>query len=333
MCLEGEDMQDTYEREINYLRVSVTDRCNLRCVYCMPPEGVQLAPHSEVLSLEEIETIVRAAAATGIKKIRLTGGEPLVRKGLCDLVKRIAKIPGIDDIALTTNGLLLPVCAESLKEAGLKRVNISLDTLRVDRYRKITRGGDLSAACEGIQSALDAGLHPVKLNAVVIRGFNDDEVIAMACLTLNRPLHVRFIELMPVGTSDSWAAERFVPTNEIINTINARLGQLHPAKQPAGGGPAKYYRLKDAEGTIGFITAMSDHFCHKCNRLRLTATGGLRPCLYDEREIDLKTLLRRGAGIGDIVRLIKEAVAMKPDRHHMLEGWQDSRRVMSQLGG
>jgi len=326
-------MQDTYRREINYLRVSVTDRCNLRCIYCMPPEGVRWTPHSEILRLEEIETIVRAAALTGIKKIRLTGGEPLVRKGLEGLVRQISNIPGIDDIALTTNGLLMTACAGKLKEAGLRRVNISLDTLKEDRYRQITRIGDLSAAWEGIQSALDAGLHPVKLNTVVIRGFNDDEVAAMARLTLDRPLHVRFIELMPVGSSDSWAAGRFVPAGEIMDAISVGLGRLHPAKQPAGGGPAKYYRLKDAQGTIGFITAMSDHFCHKCNRLRLTATGGLRPCLYDEREIDLKNPLRQGAGLREIINLITDAVAIKPVQHHMLDGWQDERRVMSQLGG
>lgn len=326
-------MQDTYQREINYLRVSVTDRCNLRCIYCMPSEGVQSAPHEEILRLEEIETIVRAAALIGVKKIRLTGGEPLVRRGLEDLVRRISGIPGIDDITLTTNGLLLPSRAGALKEAGVKRVNISLDTLRADRYREITRGGDLSGVWEGIQSALDAGLHPVKLNTVVIRGFNDDEVVAMARLTLKRPLHIRFIELMPIGANNSWAAGRFVPAGEIMAQINTRVGQLLPAKQLTGGGPAKYYRLKDAEGTVGFITSMSEHFCHSCNRLRLTSGGGLRPCLYDGREIDLKNPVREGAGIKEIAGLIMDAVALKPDRHHMLEGWRDGRRVMSQIGG
>lgn len=326
-------MQDTYQREINYLRVSVTDRCNLRCVYCMPSEGVQSAPPEAILRLEEIEAIVRAAALTGVKKIRLTGGEPLVRKGLEDLVRRISGIPGIDDITLTTNGLLLPSRAEALREAGVKRVNISLDTLRADRYREITRGGDLSGAWAGIQSALDTGLHPVKLNTVVIRGFNDDEVVAMARLTQKRPLHIRFIELMPIGSSNSWAAGRFVPAEEIMALISSKLGQLLPAKKPEGGGPAKYYHLKDAEGTVGFITSMSEHFCQNCNRLRLTSGGGLRPCLYDGREIDLKTPLREGAGTKEIADLIMDAVALKPDRHHMLEGWRDGRRVMSQIGG
>jgi len=305
----------------------------LRCVYCMPPEGVQWTPHNEILRLEEIETIVRAAALTGIRKIRLTGGEPLVRKGLEKLVGQISKIPGIDDIALTTNGLLMKACAGTLKKAGLKRVNISLDTLKKDRYREITRIGDLSAAWEGIQAALDGGLHPVKLNTVVMRGFNDDEVADLARLTLDKPLHVRFIELMPIGSSDSWATGRFVPAGEIMDAISVKLGRLCPAKQPAGGGPARYYHLQDAQGTIGFITAMSDHFCYKCNRLRLTATGGLRPCLYDEREIDLKNPLRQGAGLKEIVNLFTDAIAIKPLRHHLLDGWQDDRRVMSQLGG
>ncbi|BAF60804.1 MAG: GTP 3',8-cyclase MoaA [Pelotomaculum sp.] len=325
-------MQDTYQREINYLRISVTDRCNLRCVYCMPEEGVRSLPHGEILRLEEIETVVRAAALTGVKKIRLTGGEPLVRKGLEELVRRVSGIPGIDDIALTTNGLLLPSRAKALKEAGVKRVNVSLDTLRADRYAEITRGGNLAGAWEGIQSALDAGLHPVKLNTVIIRGFNEDEVVAMAMLTINRPLHVRFIELMPIGSSSSWAAGRYVPAAEVMDAISAKLGPLVPARQPAGGGPAKYYRLKDAAGTVGFITSMSEHFCHRCNRLRLTASGGLRPCLYDGREIDLKAPLREGAGTREIAALIMEAIALKPDRHHMLEGWRD-RRQMSQIGG
>lgn len=326
-------MHDAYQREINYLRVSVTDRCNLRCVYCMPPEGVQFAPHEDILRFEEIVTIIRAAAHIGVRKIRLTGGEPLVRKDLESLVRCISKISGIDDITLTTNGLLLPSQAGVLKEAGLKRVNISLDTLMADRYREITRGGDLSRAWEGIMSALDAGLHPVKINTVVIRGFNEDEVVSMARLTLNRPLHVRFIELMPIGSSNSWTVGRFVSAEKIKSVINSRLGQLLPTEQPEGGGPAKYYRFKDAEGTVGFITSMSEHFCHKCNRLRLTAAGGLRPCLYDEREIGLKRPLREGAGIKEIVNLIEDAIALKPDRHHMLEGWRDKRRVMSQLGG
>ncbi|MCG9967665.1 GTP 3',8-cyclase MoaA [Pelotomaculum terephthalicicum JT] len=325
-------MRDKYQREINYLRVSVTDRCNLRCVYCMPPEGVKFVPHKEILSFEEIEVVIRAAAYIGVKKVRLTGGEPLVRRGVERLVGRISNIPGIDDIALTTNGLILPKYAEVLKEAGLRRVNISLDTLDSDRYHEFTRYGKLSRVWEGIISALDAGFHPVKLNTVVIRGFNDDEVVDIARLTMEKPLHVRFIEIMPIGSSNSWVTGRFVPAEEIMSRIGAKLGQLIPAKIPEGSGPAKYYRLEGAQGTVGFITSMSDHFCSNCNRLRLTSTGSLRPCLYDRCEIDLRTPLRDGAGIKEIAGLIRKAVSLKADRHHMLDGWQD-KRVMSQIGG
>lgn len=326
-------MRDTYQRDINYLRVSITDRCNLRCVYCMPAEGVKAIPHDEILRLEEIETLVKAASIIGVKKIRLTGGEPLVRLGLEDLVSSISNIPGIDDITLTTNALLLPGRAAALKEAGIKRVNISLDTLRADRYREITRCGDLATVWTGINAALEAGLHPVKLNTVVMRGFNDDEVVAMARLTLNRPLHVRFIEVMPIGSASSWTNGRFVPTEEVMAQISSKLGTLLPAKISSGDGPAKYYKLKDAKGTIGFITSMSEHFCQSCNRLRLTANGALRPCLYDSREVDLKTPLRAGASLNEIADLFMDAIALKPDRHHMLEGWRDKSRVMSQIGG
>lgn len=326
-------MQDTYRREVNYLRVSVTDRCNLRCVYCMPPDGVESALHGDILSFEEIVTVIRAAAAIGVKKVRLTGGEPLVRRGITELVRLISSVPGIDDVALTTNGLLLPPLAGKLKEAGLKRVNISLDTLRADRYREITRIGHLDGAWAGIHAALEVGLNPVKLNTVIIRNFNDDEVVALARLTLNLPLHLRFIELMPIGPTSQWASGKFVPAGEIAGVITSRLGSLEPAKQPSGGGPAKYYRLREATGTIGFITSMSDHFCERCNRLRLTAGGALRPCLYDRKEIDLRTPLRGGASVAEIARIVEDAVIMKPDRHHLAEGWQDKLRAMSQIGG
>jgi len=325
-------VRDAYRREINYLRVSVTDRCNLRCVYCMPPEGVKPASHSEILSFEEIEKVVRAAAVIGVRKVRLTGGEPLVRRGIEELVRQLAAVPGIDDLALTTNGLLLPEKARLLKEAGLRRVNISLDSLVPERYREITRGGDLAGALAGVQAALEEGLHPVKINTVVIRGFNEDEVVEMARLTLKQPLHIRFIELMPIGPSGSWAAGRYVAAADIMSAVARELGRLVPAREPAGGGPAKYYRLEGAVGTVGFITSMSEHFCARCNRLRLTSSGGLRPCLYDGREFDLRTPLRRGAGMEEIAGLIEAAVAAKPDRHHLLEGWRD-KRVMSQLGG
>ncbi|MFZ5633822.1 MAG: GTP 3',8-cyclase MoaA [Bacillota bacterium] len=326
-------MQDTYHREINYLRVSVTDRCNLRCVYCMPPEGVKLVPHDQILRNEEIARLVEAAALAGIKKVRLTGGEPLVRKGLVELVAAIGAIPGIDDIALTTNGLLLPEMGGELKRAGLRRVNISLDTLDPGLFRFITGSGDLKQVWKGIEAALELGLHPVKINTVVMRGFNHHEIGDLAGLTLNHPLHVRFIELMPVGASDSWALDRHVPTPEVREIIEAGLGELEDAHRPPGNGPARYYRLPGAPGTIGFISAVSDHFCRRCNRLRLTAEGMIRPCLYSGREIDIKTPLRRGAGNSELAGLFAQAVKQKPDRHHIHGGWQDKKRIMSQIGG
>ena len=325
-------MLDNYQRELNYLRISVIDRCNLRCVYCMPPEGVVFVPHDQVLRIEEIVTIAQAATAIGVKKIRLTGGEPLLRRGLVELIERLNQIPEINDIALTTNGLLLPSLAERLKEAGLRRVNISLDTLREDRYREITRGGALAQAWEGINTALAYGFHPVKLNTVVMRGFNHDEVVDLARLTIEQPLHIRFIELMPVGQDLDYTASRFVAAQTVSAQISAQLGELKPAQKPEGSGPAKYFRLADAAGTIGFITSISEHFCHECNRLRLTSTGYLRPCLYGSNEVDLKTPLRQGADVAELAQLIKEAVRQKIDRHHMLEGWQDQ-RMMSQIGG
>lgn len=326
-------MQDGFRREINYLRVSVTDRCNLRCVYCMPSRGVKLLPHGEILRNEEIETIVRAAALVGIRKVRLTGGEPLVRRGLVELVRAIFSIPEIDDLALSTNGILLAENAALLKEAGLKRVNISLDTLKPDRYRSITRYGDFSAVWRGINAALEVGLHPVKLNTVVMRGLNDDEVVDMARLTLDYPLHVRFIELMSIGTASPWASENYVSSAEIAGLISRELGDLEEVRKPTGSGPARYYRLPSARGTVGFISAVSDHFCSTCNRLRLTARGGLRPCLFDDREIDIKTPLRKGATLEEIAGLFRLAVRSKPVGQDAVDRWNEEAGGMSKIGG
>ena len=324
---------DAFNRPISYLRVSVTDRCNLRCVYCMPPEGVPWRSHEEVLRYEEIETVVRAAAELGISKVRLTGGEPLVRKGLVDLVAMLARIPGIDDLTMTSNGTLLASYAEELKAAGLKRVNISLDTLKPERFRRITRLGELSDTLEGIAAAKEAGLVPVKINVVVIRGLNDDEVVDFARLTSAPDWHVRFIEVMPLGDNANWAENGYVPMDRVRERIERELGELKPARLGAGGGPARYYRLPGAQGTIGFITPISEHFCYQCNRLRLTADGKLRPCLLSDYEIDLRTPLRQGATIEEIKRLIVEAVRAKPERHHLSEGVLPHERTMSEIGG
>jgi len=328
-------LKDNYLREINYLRVSITDRCNLRCIYCMPAGGVEkLWPHEDILRNEELVSIIAAAASqAGIRKIRLTGGEPLIRRGLVDLVAAIRDIPGIDDIALTTNGILLPNMGKELKEAGLQRVNISLDTLDPALFRHLTRNGDLEQVWRGIENALEQGFSPVKINTVVMKGYNDHEIGELAALTVKYPLHVRFIELMPVGASNSWAGDRHVPVSRIKEIIEAGLGSMESAYQPTGNGPARYYRLSGAPGTIGFISPVSDHFCKTCNRLRLTAEGMIRPCLYSGWEIDIKGLLRKGATDTELGEVFRQAIGRKPDRHCISAGWQDDKKVMSQIGG
>jgi cyclic pyranopterin phosphate synthase len=325
-------MLDGFKRNINYLRISVTDRCNLRCVYCMPPSGVKQMPHEEVLTLEEIYQLVQAATLLGIRKVRLTGGEPLVRLGIVDLVEKINSLPEIDDISMTTNGILLKKMGKDLKKAGLKRVNISLDSMHADTFKEITRNGELKQVMAGIEEALSLGLEPVKLNTVVVRGVNLHEVVDFARWTKEAPIHVRFIELMPIGTSSPWAEDCYVPAQEIKDIIDDKLGNLLEENKLTGSGPAKYYRLANAPGTVGFITAMSDHFCGNCNRLRLTANGQLRPCLFDKREVDVKSALRMGKTTMELAKIIAQAVSLKPDRHHMQQGWNDP-RVMSQIGG
>lgn len=326
-------MQDQYRRPISYLRISVTDRCNLRCEYCMPPEGVKYIKHEEILSIEEIIKVVKAGVLIGIKKIRLTGGEPLVRGGIVDLVQGIYDIPEIDDIAITTNGILLGEMVEPLKKAGLNRVNVSLDTMKPERFKRITRGGNLDLVWKGINAALNAGLEPVKINTVAIRGFNDDELVDLAGLTLDHPLHIRFIELMPIGSSDAWARSKYIASAEIKESIERTLGNLVDEKNMHGNGPARYTRLPGARGTIGFISAVSNHFCAQCNRLRLTSTGQLRPCLFSNKEIDLKQALRSGAGTEKLVEIFSAAVLNKPVGHDLDKAWQEDDRVMSQIGG
>ena len=285
--------------------------------------------HSDILRYEEIDLVARAAAKLGITKLRLTGGEPLVRAGLTDLVAMLAEIKGMDDISMTTNGVLLERYALELKKAGLHRVNISLDSLRPERFHKITRMGKLDDALGGIEAAREAGLNPVKINMVVIRGTNDDEISHFALLTLSDAWHVRFIEFMPF--IESGRKNRYlVPVSEIMERIEA-LGKLEPSL-PNGVGPARYYRFPGAKGTIGFISPVTECFCQACNRLRLTADGKLRPCLFSDDEIDLRNPLRQGASVADIKRLIRQAVASKPKRHKLMTG-VTCERFMSQIGG
>lgn len=323
-------LYDSWQRQINYLRISVTDHCNLRCMYCSAGSLGRLS-HNDILRYEEIQRIVRIAAGMGITKIRLTGGEPLLRPGVADLVALIAKIEGIDDISLTTNGILLSQYAADLKKAGLNRVNMSLDTLKADRFENITGGNKLQAVMDGIESAHRFGLEPVKINMVVMRGMNDDEVLDFARLTVSEGWHVRYIEYMPFGSPEAQALGT-VTAREIKDKLDV-LGKLEPYGAKMGNGPAKYYRLPGAEGTIGFINAITEHFCESCNRLRLTSDGHLRPCLLADDEVNLKTALRDSATDDDLKALIQQAVTIKREEYHLSEYFTPGKRPMYQIGG
>jgi GTP 3',8-cyclase len=343
---------DKYGRRIDYLRISVTDRCNLRCIYCMPEEGVAWKDQSTILSFEEIERFAAAAVAEGISKIRLTGGEPLVRKGIVEHIARLRAITGIEAIALTTNATLLPKMAADLMAAGLHRVNISLDSLDPEVYASVTRGGRLEDCLAGIDAAFAVGMSPVKINTVVVRSLNQD-LVSFARLTMDRPLHIRFIEYMPVGGEDEpvpggacgseaagvsgWTEADHVPSDETLARLHiegaeAGLGELIPVQKgdaPGGWGPAHYYRFDGAQGTIGVISPLSHHFCGECNRLRLTADGKVRTCLFSDEEIDAREVLRTGMD-AEVRELILRALAAKPESHNMRRG---TVRRMSQIGG
>ena len=332
-------MKDGQGRQIDYLRISLTDRCNLRCIYCMPEHGVKSIPHESILTLEEVHKAIECASQLGIKHVRFTGGEPTVRKGLLGLIERTAQTPGIESVALTTNAILLPNMATDLKAAGLSRVNISLDTLDAEQYRFITRRGNLDDALKGVEAALSSGLSPVKLNTVVVRSLNQD-LLSFARLTIDAPLHVRFIEYMPIGSGEDcggcgWGLDDVVPAKEIIETINMQarsigLGSLQPTTAtPDGWGPAQYYRLPDAQGTVGVISAISNHFCASCNRLRLTADGKIKPCLFSDTEYDIRSALRKGDK-EEVLSEFEAALSHKPSGHEHRVG---TRRMMSQVGG
>lgn len=347
-------LSDSFHRPISYLRVSVTDRCNLRCRYCIPPQGVQHISPQQVLHYEEIIRIIQASQELGITKVRITGGEPLVRAGIVDFVRMLNEVGGLQDIAMTTNGILLKKYAGQLREAGLKRVNVSLDTLRPDRFRHITRGGRISDVMAGLAAAEDAGLSPIKINVVAMEGFNKDEVRDFGRMTVERDWHVRFIELMPMGQGRLDDLEAMADTPRCVSPdfrrlleeghiqdgflsiaqireILGPLGELQPC-EVMGHGPAKYYRLPRARGTLGFISPVSDYFCENCNRLRLTADGRLRPCLLAEHEVDLRGALREGASHEQLQDLIRQAIAAKPERHHIDENIAP-RDSMVQIGG
>jgi GTP 3',8-cyclase len=323
-------LYDSWQRQINYLRVSVTDFCNLSCSYCSAASVPHL-PMTELLTYEEIQRLVGIAASLGITKVRLTGGEPLVRPDFAKLVAMIAQTPGIDDIAVTTNGTLLGKHAAELKAAGLTRVNISLDTLKADRFRGITGSDRLNDVLGGIEAAHRVGLDPVKINMVVMRGRNDDEVIDFARKTVTDGWNVRYIEYMPFSLADPESA-RLIPSREIKKRLDV-LGHLERCGTAKGNGPARYFRLPGARGTVGFISPITEHFCGTCNRLRMTSDGHLRPCLLDDDEIDIKKALRDGADDEGLKALIQKAVTMKRERHHLNEGEKAPEKPMRQIGG
>jgi GTP 3',8-cyclase len=308
---------DSYQRRIDYLRVSVTDRCNLRCTYCMPADGVPKLDHSEILRYEEILRLVRIAARTGITKIRVTGGEPLVRKDILYLCETISHIPEVESLSITTNGVLLERFAEDLVRVGVKRINISLDTLKPEKYALITREDRFHEVWRGIEAAREAGLTPIKLNAVAMRGVNDDEIEDLARLTFEYPFHVRFIEFMPFGEEECTSS--FISADEIVARLS-RVAPLMPAETRNGNGPARHYRFSGAKGKIGIISPVSHHFCSTCNRLRLTADGKLRTCLFSTEETDMKTLIRQGLLDDDLFATLRKAISQKPEKHQLVSG-------------
>lgn len=323
-------LRDQWGRSIEYLRISVTDRCNFRCVYCMPREGLQWLPKAEILSYEEIAAVVRQLAPLGLRRLRITGGEPTIRPDLESLVRQLRAIHGIEDIALSTNGARLPIMAESLRAAGLDRVNMSADSLRPERIAAIARRDLGFDPIEAASAAERAGLSPIKINVVVLRGTNDDELVDFARLTIDRPWHVRFIELMPVGDLRELTWEHVVPSDEVLQRI-AALGSLVPDDGPVrGNGPARYYRLPGAAGTVGVITPMTHTYCGSCNRVRLTADGRLRTCLYGDHEVNLRDPLRRGE---PLEALFRQALADKPKEHALLQMQVGGLRALSQVGG
>ena len=329
---------DPYGRTIDYLRISITDRCNLDCLYCAPLGGRRRLSHAEILSYEEILQITNAAVSSGISKIRITGGEPLQRRGMVRLCRMLADIDGIESLAVTTNGILLKEFADPLFEAGVRRVNISLDTLNPERFKEITGNDLLYRVLQGIEAAENVGLKPIKINTVVMRGINDDEIEDLARLTLEKPYHVRFIELMPTqGHTREKHHALFVPISEMIERINM-MGKLQLNNKAESFGPAMLHSFPGAPGKVGFIAPLSRHFCESCNRLRLTADGKLRTCLFSEEEIDIKGSLRKGAAMQELSDLFKRAARSKPQKHHLndiapLNPSNPSSRTMRAIGG
>lgn len=330
-------MLNKYSREINYLRVSITDRCNLRCIYCRPKEGVALRGHEDILRYEEMIRVIALAVKMGLIKVRLTGGEPLIRRGFIDFIAELKKIEGLKDISLTTNGILLKQFAQRIFDAGIRRINVSLDSLNPDKYAQITRGGRLEDVLQGIARAEEIGFSPIKINTVAIRGFNDDEALDFARLAQERPFQVRFIELMPVGKTTLDYGEDYMPGSQLSQIIRQRYA-LEPLKNKKNrsDGPAEIFKIKGGRGEIGFINPVSDHFCSTCNRMRLTSDGKLRACLLNEAEVDLKKALRENCSDAELEKLIWDAVLLKPREHNIVcteNSLRKCSRNMSEIGG
>jgi cyclic pyranopterin phosphate synthase len=325
-------LADRYNRRINYLRISLTDRCNLRCIYCMPPEGERKLRHRDILRYEELLRIARIAIKLGISKIRLTGGEPLVRKGVDEFIPMLTALEGLDDVSLTTNGVYLKDNLEMLKDSGIKRINVSLDSLKRLNFKYITRFDYFNQVWEGIEKARDMGFYPIKLNIVIMKGINDNEILDFGRLAIEEPYHIRFIECMPIGLQTNCTA--FMPNTEIEKAFVDRFGPLVPVRPGKHDGPAKRFRFEGGKGEIGFISAISHSFCHECNRLRLTANGKLLPCLLSNTEVDLKDPIRRGYLDEDLIEIFLKAVEIKPRCHPLnSENYESVQRKMCTIGG
>ncbi len=324
---------DHYNRRISYLRLSVTDRCNLRCSYCLPVKDLKLLDHAEILSYEEILKVVIAGTECGIRKVRLTGGEPLARRNFVQFVASVCRIPKLEDVSITTNGVLLKKRAKEIFDAGVHRINISLDTLNRFKYAKITGYNCFDAVWEGLQEAEAVGFSPIKINVVAIRGLNDDEFPRLAELSVKKSYHVRFIEYMPIGHDSKWKPEKYISSDEIKSKLES-IGPLHRIPHATHDGPAERYRFESAKGEIGFISVLSRHFCPACNRLRLTADGKLRPCLFADNEVDVKTPLRNKCTQQELKELFREAIAKKPRHHHSkITDGRECLRPMYAIGG
>ena len=328
-------LKDRFGRTINYLRISLTDHCNLRCVYCMPLKGLTFAPSAELLQAEEVEIVVKAAVSVGFHKFRLTGGEPTLRTDLLDITRRLGAIEGVDDLSMTTNAILLPRLARPLAEAGLRRVNVHVDTFDPDRLKKIMRFGSLEEIEAGIAAAEDAGLLPLKINCVVTRDYNDQDVVPLARRARERGWHVRFIELMPLGGGETahLALSQFVPSRETRERIETALGPLSPAPNASSADESRNFRFGEGPGMVGFISPVSEPYCGACNRMRLTADGKLHLCLLNDDELDVKRALRESASDAEVESILARAVGLKPTGHRLDEGISTEDRSMFQIGG